>query len=250
MNFPQLDEFVVAKVKKIMPFGAILDLEEYGHTEGFAHISEISSGWIRNIREHLKEGQVVVGKIIVSDSIKKQIDVSLKRVSQGEKKRKIEEWQNAKRAQKLLQRALEKAGKTLKQVEVEIKELENEFGSLYGIFEALSAKTAPKAKVSKTLLAALQEVAEKEIKQKEFTTRRVLKITCYSPDGVERVKKIISGIGQMGVKVHYVGAPSYYIEAKAGDAKVLDKNMQKIEGYFAENCTGDTFEWSFEGQVQ
>ncbi|HLC38490.1 MAG TPA: S1 RNA-binding domain-containing protein, partial [Candidatus Norongarragalinales archaeon] len=71
--FPQLEEFVVAKVKKLLPFGAIIELEEYGGLEGFVHISEVSSGWIRNIREHLKEGQVVVAKVIALDIQKRQV---------------------------------------------------------------------------------------------------------------------------------------------------------------------------------
>ena len=252
MEFPQLDEFVVAKVKKILPFGAVLELQEYGGLEAFTHISEVSSGWIRNIREHLKEGEITVGKVTISDSIKKQIDVSLKRVSQSEKKRKLEEWQNSKRAQKLLQRALEKAGKPLKQVEGELKELEEEFGSLYGIFDFLSKNrdAVPKAKVSKALLVSLKEIAEKEIKQKVFTTRRILKLACFTPDGLSRIKKILEDVEKMGADVHYVGAPSYFIDITGADAKALEKEMQKIEGFLNENCESETMEWSLEEQKQ
>src|SRR3989338_4689624 len=148
MIYPQLDEFVIGKVKKVLPFGAILSLEEYGGLEAFVHISEVSSGWIRNIREHLKEGQIIVAKIITVDLGKKQVDASVKRVSEVEKKRKLEQWQNEKRALKLLERSVSKAGKTLKQVEAEVKLLEEEFGSIYDIFDSLAKDVEPKAKVS------------------------------------------------------------------------------------------------------
>src|SRR3989344_5112482 len=163
MIYPQLDEFVIGKVKKVLPFGAIIGLEEYGGLESFVHISEVSSGWIRNIREHLKEGQVIVGKVVALDTSKNQVDISIKRISEAEKKRKLEEWQNSKRAQKLLEITLSKSGKTLKQAEAEVKALVDEFGSLFDVFDALAKGTEVQAKVSKTLLSALEEKAMQKI---------------------------------------------------------------------------------------
>ncbi|MFH1056552.1 MAG: S1 RNA-binding domain-containing protein [Candidatus Micrarchaeota archaeon] len=246
MEYPQLGEFVVAKVKKILPFGAVVDLEEYGGLEAFVHISEVSSGWIRNIREHLKEGQVTVAKVVASDVSKHQVDVSIKRISEIEKKRKLEEWQNSKRAKKLLERTLAKFGKTFKQVEPEVSALEEEFGSLYDVFDSLSQGVVPQAKVSKTLLAALEETAKKEIKQKRVTLRRVLKLACYSPSGVDEVKKILEEVSGVGAQVHYLGAPKYFVDVTSADAKSAEKTLQKVEGLLEEKASSSDLEWSLE----
>ncbi|MEM4254827.1 MAG: S1 RNA-binding domain-containing protein [Candidatus Norongarragalinales archaeon] len=246
MVFPQLDEFVVGKVKKVLPFGAIIGLEEYGGLESFVHISEVSSGWIRNIREHLKESQIVVGKVVALDTSKNQVDLSIKRVSEAEKKRKLEAWQNSKRAQKLLEITLAKSGKTMRQVEAEVKALVGEFGSLYDVFDELAKGTEAKAKVSKALLASLEETAKKEIKPKQFSVRRVLKIFSYAPNGVEEVKKMVSEISSLGAKVHYVGAPRYFVDITSVDPKGAEKAMQKIEGFLEKSAKGAEVEWSLE----
>ena len=246
MIYPQLDEFVIGKVKKVLPFGAIIGLEEYGGLESFVHISEVSSGWIRNIREHLKEGQVVVGKVVALDTSKNQVDLSIKRISEAEKKRKLEEWQNSKRAQKLLEITLSKSGKTLKQAEAEVKALVDEFGSLFDVFDALAKGTEVQAKVSKTLLSALEETAKKEIKPKQFSVRRVLKLASYAPDGVDQVKKLLAEVSGFGAKVHYVGAPRYFVDITSLDPKTAEKAMQKIEAFIEKSAKGAEIEWSLE----
>ncbi len=248
MVFPQLEEFVVGKVKKVLPFGAIIELEEYGKLESFVHISEVSSGWIRNIREHLKEGQVAVGKVIALDVSKNQVDISIKRVSEAEKKRKLEDWQNSKRAKKLLEITLSKSGKTAKQVEPEIKALVEEFGSLYEVFDSLAKGVEPEAKVSKSLLSSLEETAKKEIKPKQFSVRRVLKLSSYAPNGVEEVKKILSEVSSLGAKVHYVGAPRYFVDITSLDPKAAEKAMLKIEVFLEKAAKGaeSDVEWAME----
>lgn len=246
MVFPQLEEFVVGKVKKVLPFGAIIGLEEYGGLESFVHISEVSSGWIRNIREHLKEGLVVVGKVVALDTSKNQVDLSIKRVSEAEKKRKLEDWQNSKRAQKLLERTLAKSGKTAKQVEAEVNALVEEFGSLYDVFDSLAKGASPKSKVSKAFSSSLEETAKKEIKPKQFSLRRVLKLSSFAANGVEEVKKILGEVSSLGARVHYVGAPRYFVDVTSLDPKGAEKAMQRIEGFLEKSAKASEIEWSFE----
>lgn len=246
MEYPQLQEFVVGKVKKVLPFGAIISLEEYGGIEAFVHISEVSSGWIRNIREHMKEGQVTVGKVIALDTSKNQVDLSIKRVAEAEKKRKLEAWQNSKRAQKLLEVSLQKYGKTFKQVEPEVKLLIEEFGALYDVFDALAKDEVPKSKVSKALITLLQETAKKEIKPKHVVLRRILKLTSFAPDGVSEVKRVLAEVSKMGAKVHYVGAPEYFVDVVSVDPKSAEKTLGKIEASLESmaKAAGSSFEWS------
>jgi translation initiation factor 2 alpha subunit (eIF-2alpha) len=53
---PEPGELVVSTVKKIAPYGAYVALDEFNDTEGLLHISEISSRWVKNIRDHVREG--------------------------------------------------------------------------------------------------------------------------------------------------------------------------------------------------
>lgn len=64
------------KVKSITNFGAFIYLPE-GRT-GLVHISEVSSSFVNDIHEHLKEGQAVKVKVLSIDPNGK-ISLSIKR---------------------------------------------------------------------------------------------------------------------------------------------------------------------------
>ncbi len=233
-KLPEVNDFVLATVKKILPFGAVCGLDEYGNAEAFAHISEVSSGWVRNIREHLKDGQKVVAKVVFIDAAKHQIDLSFKRVSEGERKRKLELVQAEKRGNKLLERAGIRVGKSLPQSMVEVgNALAQEFGSVYDAFESIAGGVEPtKTKLSKQWLAALKAVAEQEIKVKRIAIRSTISLKSYAPDGVEKVKRVLHDAGalaQEGISctVHYVSAPHYFFDVTAADYKTGEKFLQK-----------------------
>lgn len=235
-EYPDLDEFVLATVQKITPYGAICSLDEYGGVEAFIHISEVSAGWIRNIREHLKEGQKIVAKVVFTDRAKHQIDLSLKRVTDVERKRKMEAAQSEKRAQKLFERAAAQLVKPLRQLSQEAGEpLAQEFGSLWKAFEALAQGIEPKTKIPKQYLTVLKEIAGKEIKPKKVEVRATLSLQSFDGNGLERIKKVLEVAGgtcSEGVssRIHYVSAPLYFVDVTAPDYKTAEKFLQKIEG--------------------
>ncbi|MCX6767828.1 MAG: translation initiation factor IF-2 subunit alpha [Candidatus Micrarchaeota archaeon] len=233
MAYPESGEFVLATVKKIMPYGAFCSLDEYQGVEGFLHISEVSSGWIRNIREHVKEGQKMVLRVTNVLPEKKQIDLSLKRVSEAERKAKMEERQAEKRGQKLLERAASKIAKTGAAAMREAGEaLEKDYGRLWDAFEA-AAKGELKTKLSKQWLDVITEVAKQEIKPKRVEIRGLLKLQSFSGEGVGEVRAALSKVKAMGTKevtvgVHYLGAPNYYVDIEAGDYKTAEKMLDSI----------------------
>ena len=107
MEFPEKDELVIVNIRKILPYGAFCILPEYNNMEAFLHVSEVAPRWIKNIHEFLSEGQQHVAKIYRLDREKNQVDISLKRVSEEEKKGKLEIIRTEKRAAKLRLRRLE-----------------------------------------------------------------------------------------------------------------------------------------------
>ena len=57
---PEEGELVVATITSVKQNGAYVDLDEYEGTEGFIFIGEIASGWVKNIRGFVREGQRAV----------------------------------------------------------------------------------------------------------------------------------------------------------------------------------------------
>src|SRR5207302_7807512 len=79
-DWPDEGELVVCTVANVKNFGAFVTLDEYESKEGFIHIAEVSSGWIKYIRDYVREGQKVVCKVLKVDQEKGHIDLSLKAV--------------------------------------------------------------------------------------------------------------------------------------------------------------------------
>uniref|UniRef100_A0A7C2VH25 S1 RNA-binding domain-containing protein n=1 Tax=Ignisphaera aggregans TaxID=334771 RepID=A0A7C2VH25_9CREN len=93
-GLPEVGEIVVARIDKIFEYGAYCTLLEYNIQNAFIPWSEVSTKYIRDIRDVLKEGHVVIAKVIRVDkrAPRVQIDLSIKRVLESEKKIKMIRW--------------------------------------------------------------------------------------------------------------------------------------------------------------
>jgi len=231
---PEQDELVLVTVRKIMPYGAFCSLEEYAGREAFVHISEVAPRWIKNIHEFLREGQKLVAKVYHLDVEKGQIDLSLKRVTESEKKAKVEGNRREKRADKLFEVAL-KIAKSTKIEEVSARNaLIDKYGSLIDAIEELSDKgeeAISGLKIEKGLAKALLEVAVKSMKKAKAEVNGIFSLTIFSPEGVEAIAKVFSAAKKpQGAEVEflYLGAPRYQIRVVADDFKSADKVMDDI----------------------
>jgi len=79
----KLWDSIVAPISRISKFGAFMDLE--GGIQGLIHLSEISHGVVKDIRDHIKVGEEVTAKIINFEPKKKRIGLSLKALQEAPK---------------------------------------------------------------------------------------------------------------------------------------------------------------------
>jgi outer membrane protein assembly factor BamB/predicted RNA-binding protein with RPS1 domain len=90
-GLPEPDELVVGRIDEIEDFGVFVDLAEYEDKRGFTHISEVASGWARDVRDHVSEGQTVVAKVLEIEDDTQQIELSIKDVNDHQRKEKMQE---------------------------------------------------------------------------------------------------------------------------------------------------------------
>ena len=102
-GFPEVGEALLCTVKKILPNSIFAKLDEFENKEGMIHISEISPGRIRNIRDYVKEGKKIVCKVLNVNKEKGYIDLSLRRVPLSVKRNKLEERKQEDKAEKILE---------------------------------------------------------------------------------------------------------------------------------------------------
>ncbi|MEM4633896.1 MAG: translation initiation factor IF-2 subunit alpha [Candidatus Anstonellaceae archaeon] len=231
---PELDELVLVTVKKIMPYGAFCTLDEYGGREAFVHISEVAPRWIKNIHEFLHEGQKLVAKVYHIEAEKNQIDLSLKRVTESEKKAKMEESRREKRAEKLFEVAIKLAKSTKAEAVAARSALVSKYGNIIEAMEAIGengAEALAGLKIERGLASALLEVASKNAKKSKAEVNGILTLSSYAPDGVNVVKRLLTSFAKPAgaeVQVLYLGAPKYQLRVISDDFKNAEKALQAI----------------------
>lgn len=228
VELPDEGELVIAVIKKIMPYGAFCVLPEYGNLEAFLHVSEVAPRWIKNIHEFISEGQRHVMKVHRVDREKGQVDISIKRVSEEEKKLKLEMVQNEKRGAKLLEIALE-AAKAAPEAPAVRKEIETHFDDVYSCFKEASLRgedALKKLDIPKAIKAKIIEIAQKSIKKPVVEVGSVISLVCFSPRGIDTIRGALD-VGD-GIEVHYLGAPKYKVSLTAPDYKSAEKKLDAV----------------------
>jgi translation initiation factor 2 subunit 1 len=239
---PEVGENTVATIKRVVPYGAYVALEEYGGVEGFVHISEISSSWVKNIRDHVREGQKTVLRVLRVDPVKLQIDLSLRRVSEREKREKLIQWKQDSRGRSLLSMASEKIKVNPDEAYQKVGTvLEDRFGSIYRALEqAAEEGTAPliKAGIPEEWASILVEIAKAKIRVPKVKISGILEVSCNKPEGVEVIreafKKAIDAkkTRSATVSIYTIGSPKYRIEVVADNFKnaerVLEASVQAV----------------------
>ena len=94
----KLNDSITAPISRISKFGAFMDLE--GGIQGLIHLSEISHGVVKDIRDHVKVGEEVTAKIINFEPEKKRIGLSLKALQDAPKESDVKEVKEIKKEKK------------------------------------------------------------------------------------------------------------------------------------------------------
>jgi len=229
-EWPEESELVVCTVTKVFPHGAFVKLEEFDR-EGMIHISEISSKWIKNIREYVQEGKRVVAKVLKMDQSKGHIDLSMKGLSEKLTRDRLKEWKNEGRADKLLQLAAKKEKKELEELYKGVGfPLEDEFGTVFAGLEAVSkegkeALTA--AGVGKEWFKTIEKITKDNIESSQVDITGFVELTSTNGEGIEDIKTALKEAEKVGeVNIQYVGAPKYRIKVVADDYKQAEKLLK------------------------
>lgn len=243
-EWPEVGDLVVATVVRVVGHGAYVVLDEHSGKEGLLHISEISSRWVRNIRNHVRERQKMVLQIQRVDPFKGQIDLSLRRVTQDDKRKKLEEWKKHRKAETLITAAAAKLKVDVNDfyAKTGIKIVEH-YGSLYDGLEAAAkngAEALHEAGVTKKASKVLAAIAVDKIVVKGVTIQGELEITSLAPRGIEDIKKTLNEAKKIAAehdaeaKLYSIASPKYRIEVTAEDYKKAENALDKVVQFATE----------------
>lgn len=247
-GYPEESEIVLCTVTSVRYNSVFANLNEYAHS-GMIHISEVSPGRIRNINDYVKEGKVVICKVLRVNKERGYIDLSLRRVNEGQRRAKVNEIKKEQKAEKIIEFVAKKLKKDVKDVYQKISDkILEKYDLLYPCFEDVAEKkiSLDEVNIPKEIAKELKEVIEQKIKPAEVNIKGNIKLVSYAPDGVEIIKETIKKGMDKNIKISYVGGGNYSIKIKAPDYKTAEKilkgSTEAIIQYAEKNNVKASFE--------
>ena len=232
-GWPEQGELVVCSVQNVKDFVAFVTLDEYNNREGLIPISEIARGWIKYIRDHIREGQKVVCKVLNVDPQKGHIDLSLKDVNEHQRREKIRVWKNESKSAKWIGFATKAVGR--EEITPEITDaVYREYGDLYSAFEDFVTEgrsALDKLNLDTALADALYTIATENVKLPQVMIAGDLFLRSTKSDGVNIIRRALRSaepkMDGAEIEITYLGAPNYRVKVTASNYKDAEKALEK-----------------------
>jgi translation initiation factor 2 subunit 1 len=244
-EWPEVGDLIIATIETITDYGAYAKLDEF-RQPGLLHVSEISSSWIKNIRDFVRENQKVVLKVLRVDQEKGHIDLSLRKVTNRERIEKIKSWKKERKADTLLREVAEK-------ISIPVDDLNQKVGTLleqkYGLYEGFErlVKDGPEALtklgVEEKLAKAFAQVAEERIQVKMVKVRGTIEVRCTKPNGMKCIQdsfasaKKLEKTREAKIEFFVTAPPMYSVEVAAENWKRAEELIQKVGQTVITNVT-------------
>ncbi len=221
-------EAVLCTVEKIVGTTVFVHLEN--NREGSIVISEIAPGRIRNLREYVTPKKKIVCRILRITPT--NIELSLRRVTQKEKKEVLENANNEKSYLNILKSILKEKAE---EVVEKIKEKEN-------LSEFISkAKENPKELEKITGKENSEKIIEilKKQKDKKTQVKKEIKLYLEEPNGIELIKKVFDQIKNTEIK--YLGAGKYSLICSEDNLKKADSQINETIAFIKDSLKSKKF---------
>ncbi|MBI2664571.1 S1 RNA-binding domain-containing protein [Candidatus Woesearchaeota archaeon] len=228
-NFPDEGELVKCTVTSVQSHSVFVRMEEYG-INGMIHISEVAPGRIRNIRDYVVEGKSVICKVLRVNPERGHVDLSLRRVSDSQRRNKIDELKKESLARKLVDVVASNlnmdSGKLFAHISEKIHQ------NFFLVFECFAEIARGNFSVSelelpKNVSDELKKVIADRLKPEVYVSRGKLKLQSFAPDGVKIIKSSLKKAADSGAAVAYLGGGKYSVACEASDYKKAEAALKK-----------------------
>jgi len=247
-GFPDEGELVLCTVTKVQPHSVFVNLDEYDKG-GMIHISEISPGRIRNIRDYVVEGKKIVCKILRINKEKGYIDLSLRRVNENQRRKKVEEIKQEQKSEKIIEHVAKELKLDLKKLYSEVSEkVLPQFGSLFtGFYEVVESDLVlADLGINDAAAAKLEEVIRQRIKPLRVEIRGTFDLQSYAPNGIEIIKKAVLAATKdaESLDIKYMGAGKYALLVVADNFPDAEKIVEKATTIIEKNMQGEKYSFT------
>ncbi len=232
-GYPEVDEIVLCKVTTIFPNSVFVELMEYSRS-GLVHISEVSPGRIRNLREFISLDRIIVCKVLKIDKEKGHIDLSLRRVNSHQRQEKLEEVKQETKAESVVRNLSKKLKKPAEDIYDELtSKLFPEYSHLYLCFrDIVSGDLNLAAKgVENKIAQELSLMVIDKFRPSKIRLEGEIKLQTYDSQGIFKIKSTLLEIEKLStaLKITYLGAGRFKIVLEDTDYKPAEKTLASVE---------------------
>ncbi len=234
---PREGDILIATVKQVFDYGSYVTLDEYGNLQAFLPWSEISTRWVKNIRDVVKEGRKIVVKVIRVNREKGTVDVSLKKVNDDERRKKNAEWKKLQKTDKILELVSQKLGKSEKEAWEQVAWKLEKYGDVFDVLQKAvkeGDKILRDAGVPEIWIKPLIEEASKHYEERKVKESKVVIVKTLNPEGVEKIKSVFGKAiedvkdTEFSIKIYTIGAPRYRIDVTGTEPKAVAERLDSI----------------------
>jgi len=236
-------DLVLCTVDRIVGTLVFVKVHHPGETrEGSIVFSEIAPGRIRNIRNYVVPKKKIACKVLrVKEG---QIHLSLRRVSQEERKKVMDQYKTEKSYISIIKNFVQDDKKAQDIID-KIKEKEGVYDFIEqskenpGKLEELAGKDVAKKILEKV----------KEQKKKVSVIKKEFYLSSTSGEGIERIKSLLDKIEKenKNIEIRYLSAGRYSVKATSEEEnmKKLDQRVQKVLSELQEQAKEQGMEFSY-----
>lgn len=215
----EVGDLVLCTVEKIEGTVVFVKIHDSGKDiEASIVVSEIAPGRIRNLRDYVVPKKKVVCKVLRITS--HNIELSLRRVSQKERKEVMERDKQEKSYLSIIKTILgDKSEKMIKNISDKIR--------VYDLFQ--EARENPKKFeefFEKKDTEKILEILNATQKQRRAIVKKGIRLSTTNPLGIELIKEILENIKNAEVK--YISAGRYSIATESPDPKTADNYLKEV----------------------
>ncbi len=230
-GLPESDELVLCTVTKVHQNAVFCSLDEYNDS-GMIHISEISPGRIRNIRDYVKEGKKVVCLVLKVDTFKGHIDLSLRRVNDNQKRRKLDSIKQEQKAEKIIEMFAAEIKQPFKEMYAKISTpIFESYEMVHMAFVEVVEHNLDLTTlgIDKTIAKPLSIIVKDKIKPKQVEVSGSFSLTMFEENGIDIVKKAFLDAQAVDKKVElkYEGGGRYNLRVIAKEYKEAEDILKK-----------------------
>jgi len=235
-GLPDVGDFVIGTVSRVSQHQIELNLEEYKKLSGILYTSEMHRKQVRTLRVLFKSGRKFVCKVISAD--KGGVELSIRKVGEGQKRTKEEEFKNEKIADEIISQLSKSTKKKYDFLFNKIGiPLLKKYNLIYPFFEEVirSKSLLKELKLDKPTTDKLFDAISARIKPKNTILKLNILMESTDSNGLKKIQKGISDsvefVKQEGgsLTVKYIGAPKYRFILEHENGKIAQKIVTSLE---------------------